>query len=96
MIQNGDKEYWFCIIGPSYRGELPSGADGPLRMAAQRAYHNMQPNNHEDYACSSGWGVRPEMKEAISRLQSLQDFNPKVYRKVVDIIMTAPMTEDPT
>ena len=51
-------DYWFCIIGPAEKSELPWGADSPMRMAAQRTFEAM--TKLSEYDCWSGWGTTRE------------------------------------
>lgn len=45
---------WECKIGPAMAGELPSGADGPMRAAIEKAFRGMTGRDAD--ALFSGWG----------------------------------------
>ena len=48
------KNIWFCKIGEKFEGELPSGADWPMRKAVQDAYFALTGTEAE--FVFSGWG----------------------------------------
>lgn len=60
------QEYWFCIIGPVERGNLPDGADFPMRMAVKGQFLNMTDLNAE--SCWSGWGVSEKRKDELVKM----------------------------
>lgn len=57
------KEYWFCIVGPIERKDLPDGADMPMRFGVTDALRTMIP--HGDIDIWSGWGVTDDTKRKI-------------------------------
>jgi hypothetical protein len=59
------KNYWFCIIGPVERSDIPYGGDFPLRMAVKAKFGDMFPN-HDQYSCSSSWGITEEDSKQMS------------------------------
>lgn len=76
-MESEEDEYWFCIIGPAKRSELPSGADGPMRMAIESMFEKI--SGHYAEECSSGWGLSKEDKEVIQYAKMKQ------YKKVNNI-----------
>jgi len=60
------KEYWYCVIGPINREDVPSGGDFPMRTAVKDAFRDML-NEYADI-CSSGWGITEEDFKEISNL----------------------------
>jgi hypothetical protein len=48
------EKVWSCKIGGRDIGELPYGADGPMRTAVSEAYQKL--TGREDEFCFSGWG----------------------------------------
>jgi hypothetical protein len=57
MEEEKDK-YWFCIIGPAKRSEIPFGGDLPMRMTAKKEFKRII--GREARVCSSGWGISEE------------------------------------
>lgn len=49
-----DPANWTCTIGEFPRGELPDGADWPMRQAVEQAYRDLT-GRESDYTFS-GWG----------------------------------------
>lgn len=60
------KEYWFCLIGPVERKDLPNGADYPLRQAVRTKFLDLV--GYDDDVCSSGWGLSQEQYDAIRKI----------------------------
>lgn len=66
--------YWMCIIGPVDGNKLPKSADNPPRLAAIKAIEKLtSKKRYTDFECWSGWGVTPEEKEAILRVNIPED-----------------------
>ncbi len=52
--RKGEK-WWTCKIGPAAPGELPDGADFPMRHVAKNEFYRL--TGHEPAHCFSGWGA---------------------------------------
>lgn len=50
-----DDAIWACKIGPADRGELPDGADGPMRRGAAATFFAL--TGQEADFIFSGWGA---------------------------------------
>lgn len=81
-----NKQYWFCVIGPAEKKDIPFGGDYPIRQATKKEYFRMFPDQ-EDYEFSSGWGVTKDMKNAISKLMNLKQLKPEKYKALQEQIM---------
>jgi len=66
---NQKQEFWTCVIGPADRNKLPDGADFPMRMAVQSAFHRTTGDGHE--ICMSGWGSDSETAAKASAKRDL-------------------------
>jgi len=64
------KEYWYCVIGPIDREDVPWGGDFPMRSAVKDAFRDMLDEHAE--TCSSGWGVTEEDFKEMSDLMIKQ------------------------
>ena len=65
------KEYWFCMIGPFERDNVPFGGSGPPRMAVRNAIANMMGADAENAAtCTSGWGCSAEKAQEVMSVWS--------------------------
>lgn len=69
-LSNTDS-YWFCLIGPAKRKDLPHGADFPLRISVRRAFTKM--TKHDDKVCSSGWGVSEERFKVLRAVSVIEE-----------------------
>ena len=75
-----EKEYWMCIIGDTTRGELPHGADLPMRNAVEDSFKITV--GHEPKICWSGWGNTKEKVDMINYVWSMSNDNP-LYDKIL-------------
>ena len=75
-----EKEYWMCIIGDTTRGELPHGADLPMRNAVEDAFKTTV--GYEPEICWSGWGNTKEKVDMINYVWSMSEDNP-LYDKIL-------------
>lgn len=57
------KQYWFCVVGPVERADLPDGADFPMRRAIDLGFEALTGKDYEN--CWSGWGIDEETKERV-------------------------------
>jgi len=71
-----DVEYWFCTIGPVSRGSLPYGSDYPLRNAVKNAFNKIIDIDPDKIVCSSGWGLKSEVRDMIMSIQNLHITDP--------------------
>jgi hypothetical protein len=62
-------EYWSCIIGPTDRNKLVSGAEDSLRMAVRNAF--LAITGKKDFVCSSCWGVSEKKYKLLRRISVL-------------------------
>ena len=86
MINTERHEFWTCTIGPVQRKEIGFGADGPLRNVVQNKFIEMF--GKQAIRCSSGWGLLPEIEEAISRIRMLSSTDPsgETFRKIIEAL----------
>ena len=49
---------WFCLIGEVDWAKLPPGADLPMRIAIQKAFHDL--TGEWPQFTFSGWGAQPD------------------------------------
>ena len=75
-----EDEYWICIIGPTTRPELPSGADLPMRNAVEDAFQVTTKKERE--ICWSGWGNNREKVDMINYVWSMDKDDP-LYEKIL-------------
>jgi len=66
--------YWFCTIGPVDRSKIPSGGDGPLRVAVENRFIEMF--GEQASTCGSGWGLTEEMKTRLDIISLLPYTDP--------------------
>jgi len=81
-----EMKYWFCVIGPAKKSDIPEGGDYPIRQSTKKAYFRMFPDQ-EEYSCASGWGIDQDMKNVFGKLRSLKSLNLKKYEKLKEQIL---------
>lgn len=86
---NGN-EYWRCTIGPIDRSKVPFGGDFPLRNVVQDTFIEMFGKQAE--TCSSGWGLKPDMKGRLDIIGLLPFTDPsgEILKKIDEILETRP------
>ena len=78
-----NKAYWFCLIGPAQKDELPMGADSPLRMAVRQKFEKV--TGHSEDVCSSGWGVSEPKYDVLRTLCVMSESDPD-FKKIQGIL----------
>ena len=64
-----NKQYWFCLIGPTDRDRLPVGSDAPLRNAVKNAFTTLTGAQSEHVY--TGWGHSEEEAELLNDVSSM-------------------------
>jgi hypothetical protein len=86
MKNKENLEYWICKIGPIDRSEVSYGGDYPLRSVVEDQFINMF--GEQAKTCSSGWGLKEEMKtrlDIISHL-SITDPSGEILKQIDEIL----------
>jgi hypothetical protein len=87
MGTNKEKEYWNCLIGPIERDKVPHGGDFPLRWSVREKFEQMF--GFDAPVCSSGWGVKEDMKDRLSRISLLSITDPSGEKlRLIDEILS--------
>ena len=79
-----NKEYWTCTIGPIKRNKIPFGGDSKPRQSVRKALGEM--TGDFNLNCSSGWGLKEDMKELLDIIKLLPTTNPKLFNKIKKLV----------
>lgn len=74
--------YWYALIGPARRKNIPDGGDFPMRQAVQRAFSETL--GADAAVCSSGWGMTPQVYWDVRYAMNSDDSKRRIIKSYHD------------